>query len=128
VQGTTGIDLLGQQVASPHTFIEGDFLAWQPVMLFDLIATNPPFTHAEAFMRQSVKLLEPGGLCLFLLRLAFLSGVKRGKLWADVNLRRVMVLRRRPSFTGDGKSDSADYAWFLFDGDVTRTDPVLEWI
>lgn len=128
VQDTTGIDLLGQQVAPPHTFVQGDFLSWQPVRLFGLIATNPPFTYAEAFMRRSVKLLEPGGLCLFLLRLAFLSGVKRGRLWADVNLRRVMVLRRRPSFTGDGKSDSADYAWFIFDGDKGSGDPVLEWI
>ena len=111
-----------------------DFLSWDPpAHPFELIATNPPFTHAEGFLRKSLVLLPPeGGLMLFLLRIAFLAGQRRSSLWsgrAALPLARVSVLPQRLSFTEDGRTDSADYAWFLFDTHSLfgPSEVVLDW-
>lgn len=92
-------------VAPHHKVLEGS----------DLIATNPPFSLAEAFMRRSLDLLAPYGFCLFLLRLSFLASQKRYKLWTEqVHLQYIGVLPTRPSFTDDGSTDSVDYIWVIF--------------
>ena len=56
--------------------------------------------------------------CSFLLRLGFLESKKRGPFWdavmQDKLLRKVWVLRERPSFTGGGTDNSA-YGWFHWD-------------
>lgn len=72
--------------------------------------SNPPFKLAEAFVRHTLDLLQPGGRAFFLLRIAFLAGQKRAKAGLWNHLASVYVLPRRPSFTGRG-TDSADYAW-----------------
>ena len=84
---------------------------------------------------------------LYLLRIAFLSSQKRDSLWnapslaptgtfagpdkGRLPLSRVSVIPRRLSFTGDGATDSADYAFFLFDAaqqqDLAARAVVLDW-
>lgn len=84
---------------------------WQP----DLIIGNPPFSLAMEFVEHALSLAkkddgERGTVC-FLLRLAFVESAKRAAFHraypADL-----FVLPTRPSFTPDGKTDSAAYAWF----------------
>jgi hypothetical protein len=61
---------------------------------------------------QFIKALMPvADHLVFLLRLAFLCGEGRQGFMAAMPPD-VYVLPNRPSFTGDGKVDSADYAWF----------------
>jgi hypothetical protein len=79
-----------------------------------LIITNPPYSLALAFVVRALKVITPqGGTVAMLLRLAWLASLERAKFHerypADV-----YVLPRRPSFTGDGKSDSTDYGWFVW--------------
>ena len=55
----------------------------------------------------------------FLLRLAFLESAKRIPFWNEHPCRKVFVLSSRPSFTGDGRHDSAAYGFFWWDKSYT---------
>lgn len=72
---------------------------------------NPPFTDAEAHVRHAIAISRVG--CAFLLRLAFLEGMKRRDFWREHPAAEVHVLVSRPSFTG-GATDSAAYGWFIW--------------
>lgn len=74
-----------------------------------------PVSDAEAFVRQSLIQVVRGGLVFFLLRSAFLESQKRAaELWKTYCPERVSALAKRPSFTGDGKTDATAYAMFLW--------------
>jgi hypothetical protein len=115
----TGVEL---RDVSPHpaynVWTPGtDFLAPKPTPIesLRLVAGNPPFSLAEQFVHQALGLVEDHGYVLFVLRLAFLEGQKRrDSLWAQTPIRRVVVCSRRPSFTSNGKTDSAACALFLW--------------
>lgn len=77
------------------------------------VITNPPYSRAENFVRRSLLEAGPTGTVAMLLRLAFLESKGRAALHAE-HPSDVFVLAKRPSFTGDGKSDSAAYAWFVW--------------
>lgn len=80
-----------------------------------LIITNPPFSIAdELIMGRLVPFIEDeGGILVCLLRLAWVASQKRAEFHRRTRAD-IYVLPRRPSFTGDGKTDSADYAWFVW--------------
>ncbi len=84
---------------------------------FCLIATNPPYNQAEAFIRKSLELLAPTGVAVFLLRLSFLSTQGRIPLFNERPPAEVHVLQKRPSFV-NGRSDNSEYAFFLWLGDA----------
>lgn len=74
------------------------------------LMTNPPLNIATELMEFFV---GAGRWVVLLLRLNFLSSARRCPF-----LRRhtpdVYVLPNRPSFTGGGKTDSIEYAWFVW--------------
>lgn len=78
-------------------------------------ASAGPVADAEAFVRKSLADTMPGGYVLFLLRLAFLEGQDRCKdLWKAHCPLQVSTLGKRPSYTGNGKTDATAYATFLW--------------
>lgn len=79
----------------------------------DAIVTNPPFALALPFLERALAEVAEGGTVAFLLRLAWMAGQKRAA-FHRAHPSDVYVLSRRPSFTANGKSDSAEYAWFCF--------------
>lgn len=92
----------------------GDFLELyaRHIGRHDLVVMNPPYSLALRFVVAAIEVVRPrGGAVFALLRLGFLASAKRRDWW-QANPADVYVLSRRPSFTGDGRSDSADYAWF----------------
>lgn len=94
----------------------GDFLADEPNPAWrgtDVVIGNPPYKHAEAFIRRACE-VAPDAEVVFLLRLNFLASIERVPLWRDCGMPDVFVLPNRPSFTGDGKSDGCEYAWFAW--------------
>lgn len=80
---------------------------------YSLIFTNPPFSLAEEYVRSALPLLRHDGYLVLLLRLSFLESQERIALHTGYPSD-VYVLPRRPSFTGDGNTDSSAYAWFVW--------------
>ena len=88
---------------------------------YDLIIGNPPYgkpikTMAELFVRASMSVLAPEGKLMFLLRSAFFEGIDRGRdFFVKHRPTDMYQLMRRPSFTGNNKTDSTAYALFVWD-------------
>ena len=115
-----------------NTWQKVDFLSdfWPWGHKADVVMSNPPFSLAELFVRQGLDLAHPdGGRVVMLLRLAFLEGQARGKgLWRETPLEHVAVLSARPSFTGNGKTDSKTaYAIFVWRNGYAGQ-PTISWV
>ncbi len=116
-------DVLGSKKAPAcDIFEEGfDFLSpdndWGDSS-YDIIVANPPFSIAESFIWKSLELLHPRGVMVYLLRVNFLSSLKRRKLYAERPPQEVHVLQRRPSFSYDGKTDMTEYAFYVWMGEA----------
>lgn len=80
---------------------------------YDLVITNPPYVHAEAFVRYGLEKLAPGGRLALLLRLGFLGSLQRRELWQQSMAETIWVLSERPSFR-NGTTDFSEYAWFVW--------------
>ena len=91
-----------------------DFMDADPIITFDVIIGNPPFSLAQEFIDKSLSLLNPGGKLIFLLRTNFLESKKRFEWWQDKLPTRLYVLSSRPSFTGKG-TDATSYSWFIWE-------------
>ncbi len=81
---------------------------------FHLCVMNPPFSKAMEFAQ---KALSHCAVVCMLQRLCWLASGERAD-WLRKYPPGVYVLPNRPSFTGDGRTDGQDYAWFVWgDGD-----------
>lgn len=110
-----GIDIRELPQHPDYTgWIQGDYLEAK-LGRFDLIAGNPPYKHAEEFVRKSFQHIASTGYILFLFRLSFLESQKRARgLWKEHPPAWVWVSAKRISFTGNGKSDDTAYALYLW--------------
>jgi len=85
---------------------------------FSVLMTNPPFSLAMEFIKAALANAPSESVVAMLLRLNFLASDGRRKFFADSGLMPdVYVLPNRPSFTEDGKTDAAEYAWFVWPED-----------
>lgn len=90
---------------------------------YDWTITNPPYNTAIDILRNSWNSSHIG--VVFLLRLTFLepTGVRSGDrgLWLrehEDNMTHLITMGQpRPSFTNDGKTDSATVAWMIWQRD-----------
>lgn len=96
------------------------------------LVTNPPFRLAEDFVRHA-RAVVPGKVCL-LVRLAWLEGLARRKLFADCGLSRVWVFSDRAPFqrgrlVRDDESGGRmmAYMWAVFDP-AHSGPPQLGWV
>lgn len=114
--GTSGIDFL---------------MEWQPRA--PNIITNPPFKLAVPFVRKSLDLTT--GKVAMLLKIAFLEGIERSRLFADSPLARVHVFSQRLAFVPGGTTSNRKldgggmmaFAWFVWEHGYTGK-PELGWI
>lgn len=131
----TGVDIKVPYINKNYNFIhEGNFLSpLHPMQkgYYDLVIGNPPYKFAEEFIRQGRECLGLFGRMVLLLRLNFLEGQKRGKgLWKEFRPNDVYVLSRRPSYTGDRKTDATAYMIAIWRNDfLSRYDTTnLHWL
>lgn len=89
-------------------FLRADLLDEAP---WDVAIMNPPFSHALAFVERCLELVPRGYVCA-LERLNWMAG-PRAKVFRR-NMPDVYVLPDRPSFKGNGETDSIEYAWFVW--------------
>lgn len=81
----------------------------------DVIITNPPFSLTEEFIKKALSELKPNGTFACLQRLNYLGSVKRVPFWEEVGFPdKTPIIVPRPRFN-NGKSDSCEYAWFIWD-------------
>lgn len=79
-----------------------------------LVIGNPPYRDAEQHVAKALDVSARH--VAFLLRASFLGSSRRaGNLWQHSPLRKVWFVSPRPSFTGNGKTDGAEYAFFWWD-------------
>lgn len=129
-----GIDIVDRLTGDPNRAIYdeyfiGDYTDHSKILtyfgsrnqdMFRLVIGNPPFKHAEEFVRISHAICN--GQILFLLKLAFLEGQNRSKIfWTKYVPKTVSVLDARVSWDGTGKSNDqahAVYEWNIPYGSV----------
>ena len=82
----------------------------------DWVVTNPPFNQAMPILANAWDAALVG--VAFLLRLSFLEPTNGRSAWLDAHagyLSDLVVFGSpRPSFTGDGRTDSATVAWMVW--------------
>jgi hypothetical protein len=78
------------------------------------IVTNPPFRHAEAFIRKAHELRI--NYVALLLKADFLNSKRRAKLVREIGYPRwVYALAKRPDFLDQNKP-TMNCSWFVWDG------------
>jgi hypothetical protein len=95
-----------------------DFLSVTKPCPFNAIVTNPPYKHANAFVRQGLKLAPK---VILLLRWAYAEGARRSDI-IDGHLTRVYLGKERlPMMHRDGwegpkvNTGAMPFAWFVFE-------------
>lgn len=81
----------------------------------DWVITNPPFNVAHKILPLAMRAAQVG--VAFLLRITYAEPARNRGEWLDMHadqMTRFMPLNPRPSFTGDGKTDSTTVAWFVW--------------
>lgn len=80
----------------------------------DTIITNPPFAIAKDIINKALNDVKDNGFVIMLLRLNYMGGQLREDLWKTQMPKYIFVHNRRMSFTDDGKTDSIEYAHFVW--------------
>lgn len=91
----------------------------------DWVIGNPPYDNAAAHVKEALRLTRKG--VGFLLRLAFLESASREAFWKEHPPAYVYILSRRPTFTGDGRTDSCAYGFFVW-VKHKYNEPRLRWL
>lgn len=109
-----------------HGFGENgvDFLTQNDIFDGDII-TNPPYKYAAEFVTHALKLVNPGHKVAMFLRLNFLEGKARRKLFDAAPPKMVYVASGRINCCKEGdfspegrkKHQAIAYAWFVWEKD-----------
>lgn len=101
---------------------------------FNDIVTNPPYRYAQEFVEKAISLLWNGRKCAFLLRLQFLEGMKRRKLFDAFPPETVYVFCKRIQCCINGEFEkykdvrsAIAYAWFVWRKGY-KGDTIVKWI
>lgn len=110
-----------------------DFLSMEECHSCDIL-TNPPFSLSGEFLEQALSLMVSGHVnkFAFLLRLNFLEGQKRAKIFKEFPPARVLVFSKRlpmmhrPGYNGKKSTSTVAYAWFVWERGVKTCE--VKWI
>lgn len=108
-----------------------DFLASSEKWDGDIV-TNPPYKYAQEWVEKSLASIADGRkVCLFL-KLTFLEGARRKKMFEQHPPIRIHVFSKRMKCAIDGDFESVGssavaYAWFVWEKGFTGS-PSIHWI
>jgi hypothetical protein len=96
------------------------------------IVTNPPYTHAEAFIRKALKITErASGMVAMLLRNEYDCATRRRPLFERESFAAKYVLTKRPKWAdGIGQHNASprhNFAWFVWDHNHSGS-AKIEWL
>lgn len=109
-----------------------DFLTTDKYWSGDII-TNPPFKYAEEFIEKSMSLLREHGKLALFLKITFLEGQRRKKLFAQYPPKTIYVYSKRKNCAHGGdfetyNSNSAIcYCWYIGERGYSG-DTIIKWI
>lgn len=107
-----------------------DFLKFTSRWDGDII-TNPPYKYAKEFVEQALKLTYKGNKIAMFLKLQFLEGQERYKLFKERPPKVIYVYSKRIScaingnFTND--NGAVAYAWYVWENGY-KGDTIIKWI
>ena len=119
----------------PDTVVH-DFLTYNTDVRYDNIVTNPPFSLAEEFIRKSMTLLKPHGICCMFLKIQFLESGKRKAFYNQFPPKYIYVFRDRMATWNNGQpldpkgkrwATTMCHAWFIFEKDF-QGEPIVRWL
>jgi len=97
------------------------------------IITNPPFKHAEKFIDHAKTVLNTGSYLVLFLKIQFLEGKRRKKLFNEwppkyvyIHSSRVRTFKNNDEKYKNG-SGSVCYAWYIWQKG-TKNEPKIRWI
>lgn len=81
---------------------------------YDYVITNPPFSQGMDILKLAYHHCRKA--VIFLLRLSFLEPVEARGNWLRVHQRKlnIVIPNKRPSYTGDNKTDTVTSAWMIW--------------
>lgn len=95
------------------------------------IVTNPPYKHAEAFVRHAYNLVTEGNKVCMFLKLTFLESKARKKLFKEIPLKTLYVSSSRISCYKNNdksfKSSAIAYGLYVWEKGYTG-EPTIKWI
>ena len=96
------------------------------------ILTNPPYKYALEFVEKALELIPVGNKVVMFLKLTFLEGQKRRRLFDTMQLAKVYVFSDRQSCAMNGEFDkyplsAVAYGWFVWIKGYHDL-PRIEWI
>jgi len=96
------------------------------------ILTNPPFKLAEKFVEQGIKKLKIGNKLFLFLKIQFLEGQKRKKLFKKYPLKYVYCYSSRQKCSKDGNFEKYTattqfYAWYIWEKGY-KGETTIRWI
>ena len=108
-------DLIDRGFGDVKDFLSSEVTEWKG----DII-TNPPYAKATEFLIKCLEIIPEGNKVAFFLRVQFLEGVKRRKIFEKNPPRRVLVASRNLRCAKNGDFDSATgnastYCWFIWE-------------
>ena len=96
------------------------------------ILTNPPYKYAQEFVEHSMEILDDNNYCIMLLKIQFLEGKKRRKLFDKYPPKYVYVNSERQTcyINGDMSkkmSSASCYCWFIWQKGF-KGEPIIRWL
>lgn len=101
------------------------------------ILTNPPYKYAKEFVEQALDILDDGYYCVMFLKIQFLEGKARRKLFEKYPPKYVYVFSERQRCAMNGNFDKYNnsgathgavaYAWFIWEKGFNN-EPTIRWI
>lgn len=96
------------------------------------IITNPPYSQAKEFIQKALDISTPGTKIAMFLKLTFLEGQARRKLFEENPPKIVYVFSKRVKCAKNGNfenisSSAVAYAWFIWVKGF-KGEPVIRWI
>lgn len=131
-----GYDVLSTDIIdrTGHTQVL-DFLTTENVFNGDII-TNPPYKYAQEFVEHALDSIQPGNKVAMYLKLTFLEGKNRQRLFSQKNLKTVYVMACRMGCAKNGQFSNKEqqteagavaYAWFVWEKGYNGY-PTIKWI
>ena len=96
------------------------------------IITNPPYKYAKEFVEHALDISSDGTKIAMFLKLTFLEGQARKKMFKKSPPKRVYVFSSRVKCAKNGNfenvgSSAVCYAWFIWEKGFTGS-PIIKWV